>query len=133
MRRVFEKSMFVLAGLAAISVIAIACFSERVVDATATEPQSGLVEIELTDALRFEPAEVVITPGTTIRWITVSTVFHTITPRDADQSGVFARQAVPADAEPFEHTFTAAGQIYDYFCEPHEANGMVGTITVAQQ
>lgn len=119
----------------AVSGIAVGCFSTRADDPDdmLMEPQSGVVEIELTDALRFVPDEVVITPGTTVRWITVSTVFHTITPRDGDQLGVFERQEVPAGDQPFEHTFTVAEETYDYFCEPHELAGMVGTIRVVQQ
>lgn len=111
------------------------CFSERPDEEEAGitgPPQSGLVEVKLTDALQFVPAEVRITPGTRIRWVTESIVFHTVTPRDAEQPGVWTEKDMPSGAEPFEHTFTVAGQTYDYFCVPHEAQGMLGKIMVVE-
>lgn len=135
MRGRFGQRFSVAVVLAAALGVAGACFSERPDDDgdMPMEPRSGLVEIQLTDALRFVPAEVTITPGTTVRWVTVSSFFHTITPRDGNQAGVWTREPVPADDQPFEHSFTVAGQVYDYFCEPHESAGMLGKITVVQR
>ena len=36
----------------------------------------------------------------------------------------------PQKGSTFEHTFTVGG-VYDYYCQPHEAAGMVGRIVVA--
>ena len=45
-------------------------------------------------------------------------------------SGVLQTQA-PEKGSTFEHTFTQEG-VYDYFCRPHEAAGMVGRIVVGR-
>lgn len=93
------------------------------------DPDPDVVEIEATDNLTFSSDDVTISAGTTVRWISTSVELHTVTPRDEDQEGVWSRQELSPDAE-FEHTFEVGGQTYDYFCEPHEAEGMTGTITV---
>lgn len=114
-------SVLLVAGLAA-------CFSERP-EEEPTEPEGPVVEIQLTDNLRFVPDSVRISPGTTVRWTNVGNAFHTITPREAEQAGVWERTGMTADQR-FTHTFDTAGQVYDYFCEPHEGQGMLGKIVV---
>jgi plastocyanin len=102
--------------------------------------------VEMTDALKFEPATVEVTAGTTVRWENVGGIAHSVTayedaiPADADYfaSGDFDSQSAAAAAYPetgsiggdaaYSHTFTVEGQ-YDYFCIPHES-GMQGTVVV---
>jgi plastocyanin len=92
--------------------------------------------------VHFEPARLRIEPGDTVRWIQVSG-YHSVAayhpsngnrelriPEGAEpwDSGVLLGQ-YPREGSTFEHTFTVGG-VYDYFCQPHEAAGMVGRIVV---
>ncbi|CAN5525210.1 hypothetical protein BH24GEM3_BH24GEM3_01680 [soil metagenome] len=91
-----------------------------------------VVEIRLTGT-SFDPADVTITPGTTVRWVNTDGIAHTVTPENASQTGVWQRQTTNTQGVVFSHTFAAAGQTYRYRCEPHSANfttGMVGVIRV---
>jgi plastocyanin len=90
----------------------------------------GVVEIRLTASLRFEPGDIVIPRGTTVRWVNAAAVFHTITPDNAAQSGVWVRRTMNGTGETFTHTFAEAGQTYTYHCEPHLSAGMTGRIRV---
>lgn len=87
----------------------------------------------------FRPRGVALAPGDTVRWVVDGPNVHTSTayhptngmaplriPRGATpwDSGFL----MPPDAH-FEVTFTVPG-VYDYFCMPHEAMGMVGRIVV---
>lgn len=90
----------------------------------------------------FDPIGVHIAPGDTVRWVQVSG-FHSITayhpnndhhelriPQSAQpwDSDILLTQA-PRPGSSFEHVFAVPG-VYDYFCKPHEMNGMVGRIVV---
>jgi len=103
--------------------------------------------IEMTDDLTFEPKNVEVSAGTTVTWKNVGSVAHTVTayeekiPDDADYfaSGGFDSQSAAEDAYPdegsiaegetYEHTFETTGT-YEYYCIPHEMNGMVANIKV---
>lgn len=86
----------------------------------------------------FDPVGVWIPSGTTVRWVNESNV-HTATAYHPDNDNHSLR--IPARAAPwdsgylvdpgdsFEATLTVAG-VYDYYCRPHEAAGMVGRIIV---
>jgi len=95
--------------------------------------------------LRFEPEEVTIQRGETIRWVNASPIPHTTT-GDPEKNPVKETRPelarLPPGAEPwdsgllnegqsFSHTFTATGE-YQYFCIPHVLSGMLGTITVEE-
>jgi plastocyanin len=90
-----------------------------------TDPQTGTIEIELRPE-SFAPSQVTITPGSTIRWTNQEEIFHTITP---DGHSEWEREELEFEGEVFEHTFETEG-VFHYFCEPHQALGMVGTIRV---
>lgn len=87
----------------------------------------------------FEPDVVWLEPGGTATWVNDSGG-HTATAY-AEANGKPDR--IPADAEPwdsgmiteigaeFTHTFEVEG-IYDYFCLPHEALAMLGTVVVGE-
>lgn len=89
-----------------------------------TDPD--VVEIHLTEDDRFDPSSVTISPGTTVRWINDTPTFHTITP---DGHSEWSRQEMNDQGQVFTHTFNNTGE-FDYFCEPHQSIGMVGTIIV---
>ncbi|WP_340101830.1 plastocyanin/azurin family copper-binding protein [Salinibaculum salinum] len=120
--------------------------------ADVTVTPAGEFVIDMTDDLVFDPDDTTIAPGTTVIWENVGTIGHSVTayedqiPADAEYfaSGGFdaeqaARQSYSAgdpDAgdvvggESYEHTFTVEGE-YEYFCVPHEATGMVASLTVS--
>lgn len=105
------------------------------------DAQDGnVVEIRMvTDGQEFyfDPVGVHIEPGTTVRWVLENDMHNTVSySADNDKP-----QRIPEEAEgwaspifteegaTFEHTFEVEG-VYDYFCTPHEALGMVGRIIV---
>jgi plastocyanin len=90
----------------------------------------------------FDPIGLHLQPGDTVRWIQEAN-FHSVTayhpansnhelriPEQAKpwDSGILLA-AYPAAGSTFEWTFTVEG-VYDYFCRPHEAAGMVGRLIV---
>ena len=108
---------------------------------------AGTVEIQMLSSPRgeevwFDPIGIQIAAGQTVRWIMASpgnphttTAYH---PKNANHSLRIPEAAMPWDSgflvkprEPFEVTLTIEG-VYDYFCLPHEAAGMVGRIVVGR-
>lgn len=86
----------------------------------------------------FEPEITWITPGTTVTFVDESGV-HTAT---AYASANDRPQRIPEDAEAwdtgylnegeeFEQAFETTG-VYDYYCIPHEAQAMLGTVIVGE-
>jgi len=101
----------------------------------------------------FEPDRLMIAPGDTVRWEVENGLHDTIAfhPGDSDHAsdghseeneehGVRPMR-IPEEAKPwqsdhlrtpgesFEYTFTVGG-VYNYFCHPHQEQGMVGMIIV---
>ena len=105
--------------------------------------------VEMTDTLEYVPKTLTVPVGTTVTWKNVGRMPHSVTayeekiPDGADYfaSGGFdseerARKAYPAKGkiaaeERYEHTFEVPGA-YEYFCIPHEATNMVGTVKVTE-
>ena len=110
--------------------VASSCISSR----TEPEPDSpsdpNAVEIRLTANLRFEPPDVTVDPGTTVRWVNAANVFHTVTPDNSSQLGVWARATTSTVGPVLTHTFNQSSQTYTYHCEPHRSAGMTGVIRV---
>ena len=78
----------------------------------------------------FEPAELYVTPGTTVRFVWESSphnVHATEVPDDAEW-GVNTEVTGP----PMEYTHTFDGPMgeYNYVCDPHASVGMKGTVIV---
>jgi plastocyanin len=116
--------------------------------AAAQEDGGGTTHtVNMTDELVFDPDDITIAPGDTIRWVNVGGVGHSVTayeeeiPSDAAYfaSGGFdsesaARGGYPqqgdiAGGEEYSHTFEVEGD-YEYFCIPHETVGMLGAVSV---
>ncbi|SEO80078.1 Plastocyanin [Halogranum amylolyticum] len=116
--------------------------------AAAQEDGGGTTHtVDMTDGLVFDPDELTIAPGDTVRWVNVGTVGHSVTayedeiPEDAEffASGDFdgesaARGGYPqrgdvAGGEEYSHTFEVEGD-YGYFCIPHESVGMIAELSV---
>jgi plastocyanin len=91
---------------------------------------------------RFEPADLTIKVGTTVKWVNDSGEDgprHTSTDDpewESPQTPAVLPSGAPKWRTPFltpgqsaTHTFTVPGK-YQYFCETHGPYGMLGTITV---
>ena len=88
----------------------------------------------------FDPIGLYVEPGATVRWIVRDNV-HTTTayhPRNDHHSLRIPEGAAPWDSgflvhpgDHFDVTLTVPG-VYDYYCMPHEAAGMVGRIVVGE-
>ncbi|WP_248515467.1 cupredoxin domain-containing protein [Salinarchaeum laminariae] len=95
----------------------------------------------------FQPSSLTVETGATVTWENDSTVGHTVTAYDdgipegaayfasggfdseEDARNGFTSGGLIESDQSFEHTFETAGT-YEYFCIPHEGQGMTGTITV---
>jgi plastocyanin len=88
----------------------------------------------------FDPIGLYVEPSATVRWIVRENV-HTTTayhPQNDHHPLRIPESAVAWDSgflvhpgDHFEVTLTVPG-VYDYYCMPHEAVGMVGRIVVGQ-
>jgi plastocyanin len=74
----------------------------------------------------FTPSSRTVSVGTTVRWSNSDGASHTATP---DGHSEWAEWSTTSAGQTFEHTFNTAGT-YAYYCVPHQALGMTGTITV---
>ena len=100
------------------------------------------------NAAAFEPAELTVSQGDTVAWPHAAGEAHSVSayqddvPEDAGYwaSGGFeseeaARtgwengQGAVQSGQTYVHTFETTGT-HEYFCIPHEAAGMVGSVTV---
>lgn len=76
----------------------------------------------------FDPAELTVAVGDTVVWEwTGAGGAHNVV-HDAENPA-FESELVTEAGHIFEHTFDEAGT-YEYVCEPHITQGMVGTIIV---
>lgn len=91
------------------------------------------------DGFHFEPHVVWVHPGGRVTW-TIESGDHSATAYhpDNDRPGRVPDGAASWDSgllteqgEDFEHTFERAG-VYDYYCIPHEAMGMIGSVLVGR-
>ena len=79
---------------------------------------------------KFDPAQVTIVVGDTIKWTAVSGD-HTVTSgtgsNDANAGDLFDEELPEGDT--YTREFSTVGT-FDYFCIPHEADGMKGKVIV---
>lgn len=98
--------------------------------------------VEMNEQLVFDPDSLTISVGDTVTWVTVGTIPHTSTcdpelaanPEESVQLPEGAEtwdSGTVNEGEEFSHTFDVAGE-YTYFCIPHEAAGMIATLTVEE-
>jgi plastocyanin len=69
----------------------------------------------------FIPVTLIVTPGTSVRWVNNSAVIHNV----VHETGLFNQVLNPGQA--YSYTFAEAGT-YNYECTIHP--GMTGTIVV---
>ena len=115
----FLKYIFLSLGFL---VLQIGLFTGLAYSATYTVTQSGMT---------FSPKDITISAGDTIKWQWTAGI-HTVTSGtgglDPDVGKLF--DIILNSSNPtFEYAFTNPGVI-DYFCRPHEAFGMKGSVTV---
>jgi plastocyanin len=89
------------------------------------DPGEGSV-VTLRSGLRFDPSDLTVSPGTTVRWVNEASITHTVTP---DGHTEWQEWATGSQGQTFEHTFASAGT-FPYYCEPHRGDGMTGVIRV---
>lgn len=97
---------------------------------------------------RFDPKRVEVSVGDSVAWGNTGSRPHTVTAYEdqlpagatyfasggfdseqAARDGWFDGEGGVASGETYEHTFDTAGT-FGYFCIPHEAADMVGTVVV---
>jgi plastocyanin len=121
-----------------------ACDATPAAGATPLASPVATGDVSMMNDLRFDPAEIVIHAGQSVRWANESSMPHTAT-GDPDQNPVQATNpeyvVLPDSAEPwgspllqpgeeFTQIFTIPGR-YEYICIPHVLSGMRGAIVVA--
>ncbi len=87
---------------------------------------AGETHVVITKDMRFDPEEITIRAGDTVRWENHERrQFHNVWFREAGEDPV----PYFFPEEYYEKTFDEPG-VYPYVCEPHEQRGMVGVIKV---
>ncbi|MFC4549421.1 MULTISPECIES: plastocyanin/azurin family copper-binding protein [Halorussus] len=86
-------------------------------------------------SLKFEPADLTIAPGTTVKW-TWESDNHNVVPESVpDGASWEGTKGAPSKTyntgHTYTHTFDSTGT-YEYFCQPHKTAGMTGSITVQE-
>ncbi len=116
--------------------------------ACAGDASSGAATVDMTEGQRFEPVSLRVKTGATVTFVNASAEAHTVTayedaiPPDAQyfSSGGFGSEDEARDdladgiigqEETYEARFGVPGT-YEYFCIPHESQGMKGTIVVEE-
>ncbi|WP_276300836.1 plastocyanin/azurin family copper-binding protein [Halorussus lipolyticus] len=86
-------------------------------------------------SLVFEPAEITIAPGTTVKFVWESDNHNVVPdgqPDGANWEGTEGGASKTYDTGyEYSYTFETTGT-YEYFCQPHKTAGMVGSITVQE-
>jgi plastocyanin len=86
-------------------------------------------------SLVFEPAELTVAPGTTVKWVWESDNHNIVVESQPDGASWEGTDGAPSKTyntgHEYSHTFETTGT-YEYFCQPHKTAGMVGSITVQE-
>ena len=85
----------------------------------------GVEHVVQTNGISFEPAELTIQVGDTVIWINADNGLHNVVADD----GTFDSGEPSTASWQYSFTFNQGGT-WDYSCEVHVGQGMVGTITV---
>ncbi|MBX3230108.1 MAG: hypothetical protein KIT84_25255 [Labilithrix sp.] len=108
--------------------IVVACSSED--PAQTAEADVVNVSIGGANGFVFEPAQVRIKVGQTIRWTWMGGGEHNVVSGDnCTQDDKFPRSGAPQGGGTYERKFDVAGT-FPYFCEPHCSMGMKGEVIV---
>jgi plastocyanin len=77
--------------------------------------------------LGFEPKEITISPGDTVKWVNNKLAPHNVVVEGSTKLSHKGLVFSPGDN--FESTFNETGE-YTYYCEPHRGAGMIGKVIV---
>jgi len=78
----------------------------------------------------FDPPEVHIKAGQTVRWVWVSGSHNVVSGTSCTPDGQFTSGAsTQGPGSQFDHTFAEKGT-FSYYCDPHCGLGMVGKVVV---
>jgi plastocyanin len=109
-----------------LSIVAALCLAAVLVFAPAALAQGQTVTVSMEDNY-FDQPNITVEPGTTVTWVQTGQNPHTTTSYD----GLWDSGIVEGGSGgTFSFTFEEPGT-YGYYCIPHEAQGMTGTVTVA--
>jgi len=78
----------------------------------------------------FDPAELYVTPGTTVRFVWEGGPHNVHATDVPDDAGWSAQTEVTGPPMEYTHTFDGPMGEYNYVCDPHASVGMEGTIIV---
>ncbi|HYI44210.1 MAG TPA: plastocyanin/azurin family copper-binding protein [Actinomycetota bacterium] len=101
--------------------------------------------VAMSDARLYEPETLTVSVGDTVRWMNESDEAHSVTAYESELpegAEFFSSSGQPSEADARDHIealMTAGDEYsvkfdvpgtYEYFCVPHEAQGMRGKIVV---
>jgi plastocyanin len=105
--------------------VALMLVSARPVTAATVTVQVGFV------GPVFTPSSVSIQPGDTVNWVWGSTgISHSVTSGTGGVSDGLFDSGIHKDPFSFSFTFPNPGT-FNYYCQPHQSMGMVGSVLVA--
>lgn len=97
---------------------------------TRTEtPQSGTVTVDVGPGTVFRPFDVVVVSGTTVEWVWRDGGHNVVVDDRPEGSDWRGHGTIEDTGFVYEYEFTVEGT-YRYYCSPHRAQGMAGTIHV---
>jgi FtsP/CotA-like multicopper oxidase with cupredoxin domain len=89
------------------------------------EAPGSIVEVAMLDD-RFDPNDITIAVGTTVRWVNHGLNWHSVAAFD----GSFASERI-APGDRFLYRFAMPG-VFQYLCKHHGLQGMTGRVTVSE-
>lgn len=101
-----QKFLFVAVALFTLAI------SAGIDRASAADAASQTAKVEIKD-MKYEPAVLTVTAGTTVTWVNVDDMPHTVT----DRNRVFRSAGLDTN-DSFTYTFNTPGD-FDYFCTIH--------------
>jgi len=96
---------------------------------TAAAQSSKEVVVGPGGSLVFEPAELYVSPGTTVNFVWESDNHNIVVDSQPEEGGWEGHEPLENEGFEYSHTFETLGE-YEYYCAPHRSSGMVGTIIV---
>jgi plastocyanin len=110
-------------------------------DGSAHKSAEGNAVIEMNDQMLFVPSTLAIRVGQTVTWRNAGAMVHTST-CDPATAQRLEHAVLPDGAEAWDSGLIRKGESwsrrfdvpgeYSYFCTPHEAGGMIGSLTVEE-
>ena len=93
---------------------------------SAEEPAATSVEIK---TFQFQPDPVTVKAGTTVTFVNRDATVHTVVAGTRDRPDPKTYKGELAEGASFEQAYDEPGT-YDYFCDLHSGDGMVGKVIV---